>query len=144
MEVWILCILGLVMAIGSVYDIKYQRIPIWLLGGGALLLGALVLIDGEAFSPIHILGLVPGLVIGVVGCLCKAVGTGDSVLILLVGYVLGIWNLCVILCTTFALLMVVAGVLVLVKKIGRKSKLPFYPFALVGYLLLLCSMGGVL
>lgn len=143
MKVWILCILGLVMGIGSVYDIKYQRIPTWLLGGGGLLLSVLVLIDGEAFSLVRLLGLVPGLVIGMVGYLCKAVGLGDSMLILLSGYVLGIWNLCMLLCTGFAILMVVAGGLVLVKKIGRKSKLPFFPFATAGYILLLCSMGGI-
>ncbi len=144
MENGILSILGLVMGVGSVYDIRYQRIPVWLLGGGALVLCTFVLIEGDVFSPIRIMGLVPGVVIGIVGHLCKAVGSGDGVLIVLIGYVLGIWNLCTILCAAFALLMVVAGCLVCIKKIGRKSKLPFYPFATVGYLLMLCSMWGAL
>lgn len=133
-------ILGLVLGVGTIYDVRYKQIPLWLLVGGIISALALALCAKDPFGVARLCGLVPGIVIAVIGWLSKAIGPGDSALILLSGYALGIWWLSIFLCLGFFLLMLGAGLLLFTKKLGRKSRLPFYPFALASYLVILVVM----
>ncbi len=132
-------LLAVLLLVGSGYDIRCRRIPLWLLAGALIATVVLVLIQGNPVEPLRLWGIVPGIVIGVVGKVTKAVGSGDSLLIFLLGYALGAWELFVLLSVAFALLAAVSVVLLVMKKIGRKGTLPFFPFALAGYVCLLLS-----
>ncbi len=133
-------VLGLVLGIGTIYDVRYKQIPLWLLGGGGLAAFVLAFCAKDFFGVARLCGIVPGIVIAVIGWLSKAIGAGDSALIMLSGYALGIWWLSIFLCFGFFLLMLAASLLLLTKRLGRKSRLPFYPFALASYLVILVVM----
>ncbi len=105
---------------------------------------ALLFIAAAWFLPLGLLWKV-GLVwriagAGVGALLCgisyiskEGIGWADSVLVLLVGVSLGFDGVLFVLAVALALVMVTAGILFLLKKVGRKDLLPFVPFLFLGY-----------
>ena len=78
-----------------------------------------------------------GIVIGVLFCLLSKVtkeqiGYGDSWMILNLGICFGAWKLLVILTLGFGVCSLITVVGVLRKKLGRKERIPFYPFLMIG------------
>ncbi len=79
-------------------------------------------------------GLAIGLLLLLFGYFSKeAIGVADGVIISVCGVALGIYET-VALCFFAALYVAVFSfVLLLLKKVGRKSRIPFLPFLLLGY-----------
>ena len=68
----------------------------------------------------------------------EAFGYGDSILILLLGSILGLWNLLSLLIIAFSLAASFSIFMLILKRFSRKSAFPFVPFLTVAYI------GGVL
>ena len=77
--------------------------------------------------------MIPGVLFLAAGLLWHMIGTGDSVLVLLSGFALGLRGLSFFLLVSLMSLLPVALLLVVIRKIGRKDTLPFYPFAAAGF-----------
>ena len=71
----------------------------------------------------------------------EGIGYGDSWGILILGSFLGFWKVLTVLAITFFLLLCVLMPLMWIKKMNRKTTLPFFPFLTAGYLFFL-FMGG--
>lgn len=123
------------VGIGAGCDIRTKKIPVLLLilGAAGVCIGALF--PSSIVVRERLIGMIPGGLLFLVGILWHPIGTGDSVLILLAGFGLGFRTLCFFLMVSLLCLFPIALVLVVVRKIGRKDTIPFYPFAAVGMII---------
>lgn len=84
-------------------------------------------------------GILVGLLFCAVSHLKKeSIGIGDGVIILLLGVSLGARRVLYILVIAFFLTALAAGVLFLLHKADKKTRLPFIPFLLGGYIVEIC------
>ncbi len=82
------------------------------------------------------LSLLPGIIFIGFGWLSKwQIGIGDGIIILIMGLWLGIRETVAVLLMGMFLCSIVCGGLLLVRKAGRKTKVPFVPFLWVAYLI---------
>ena len=139
--IWVVRILvGVYLLIMAVIDIRKKAIPLL---PGFILLGVstvTLLVCGD--SP-----LLPGLGIGV-GLLLYGVsrvsrggvGAADGLVYAVTGAGLGFYGNMELLLVSLLMAALVGGFLLMVKKVGRKYRMPFVPFTLAGYVLVL--IGG--
>lgn len=119
-------------------DIRKQRISAGLTAGVFLAAAFLRIFRGE-FREL-LAGLIPGaLLLGAAWLTKEAMGYGDGLVELALGAVLG-WRAAVqVLMGAFLLAAVFCAAALALRRVGRKSELPFLPFFLAAYLLLLLS-----
>lgn len=103
------------------------------------LFGATVLLlFAGCFSNLDLLSRVGGAAFGVVLLLfCyfskEALGVADGVLVLVCGVAFGLWETVTLCFFASVYAGCVSLVLLLTRKLGRKSRIPFLPFLLLGY-----------
>lgn len=129
---WI--VLG-VLAGFSVYDLKWKKVVVW----AVLLSGVFVLVyrivSGAGISEL-LAGLVPGLVLLLVSrCTRESIGIGDGLVLCVLGLFCGLRQVLAVLGMALVLSAALAMVLLVLKKAGRKTELPFLPCLFAGYLL---------
>ncbi len=122
------------LAAAAVTDIRKKEVSVKAAGIAAVLAVTLRIAAGEKDLFSWMAGLLPGILVLLVGKVTKeAVGYGDGIAILVCGLFLGAGGCtgCVIigLFLTFP----VSLVLLVWKKADRKSRMPFLPFLLAGY-----------
>lgn len=123
------------LLICSVWDLRTQKIPIWLLGAGA---GGTLLFC-LFYSEVNFFQMIGGVGIGIVCLLIskvtgEALGYGDSLLICLLGSYAGFIRTLWTVTAAFGL----AGIFSLIFFVGkgryRENAIPFIPFLTVSYL----------
>lgn len=130
----------LVLAVLSASDIKCRKVS-----GKILLAGAIcTLIYQFLYRPLSLWSLGAGAAVGIFFLLVSKVthegfGYGDSLAILILGVYLGFWRLLGVLSGAFFLLAAVSVLTLCMKRMNRKSSLPFFPFLTVGYLISLLT-----
>lgn len=134
-------ILGLVTLIGAVFDLRTKKIPTMLLIVGGIALAVAVPLFSHVL-PLRqrLLGLAPGLMLLGISLWKKMIGIGDSVLILMYGWGLGFRMMCFHLLISFLCLFPVSLFLLAFRRIKRTDTIPFYPFATIGYGLMLATL----
>lgn len=128
----ILTVLGII----SFRDIKEKEIPMWLIWCcGALSLGRVIyLLTTGAFSPLEMLiSLLPGALLLLTAYITRGgVGYGDGLLALGIGPAVGPAVLAAGLGIAVMASGLFSGVLLILKKAGRKTRIPFVPFVAFG------------
>ena len=145
MEIKVLA--GCILLLWAVEDIRNKSIPIyWMVAGGVLLIGGGVYTGvwkGEDMVLRLLAGLLPGLFLLLLSFTSNgAVGSADGFAMLLLGGVFGVWTGISILFTGLCMFCVVSVILLWMKRINKKTKLPFLPFLLCGYFMCYV-MGGI-
>ena len=131
------------LAVYSREDIKTGTLPVrGLLLGGAAGVGIYLYM-----RPCSVLSLAGGIGVGLVLLLFAAVsrgsiGSGDGYLLCVTGIFLGFWDNLALLMSALLFSAGFAGILLLIKRCGRKEKIPFVPFVLAAYLVFLAGEGG--
>ena len=139
--IWVVRILvGIYLLIMAVIDIRRRAIPLL---PGFVLLGVsavTLLVCGD--SPILLgLGVGVGLLLyGVSRVSRGGVGAADGLVYAVTGVGLGFYGNMELLLVSLLMAAFVGGFLLMVKKVGRKYRMPFVPFTLAGYVLVL--IGG--
>lgn len=130
------CLLVLLLCAGI--DLRYKSIPTaliimaaagsaaglllvkgdWVLAAGGALIGAFCLIVSKLTR--------------------QGLGYGDSLLILILGVFIGIWQIIGVLLIAFLSSSVYSIFLLMIRKKGRKYSYPFVPFLVLGYLGVIC------
>lgn len=132
----------LMLAILSFLDLRKRSFPmIPVLAAAAALFLCRFLLLKQDFSFYGILaGVIPGGLAFLLSLLSRgAIGGGDALLLLLLGILAGFWNtsaiamLAVLLAAGAGLLLMASG------KAGKKTELPFIPFLMTAYVLLLAA-----
>lgn len=131
----------LFLSVGTFFDLKYRRIPIWLLAAAAAGIG-LFRSGGAEDGIFNIIG---GIFVGILFLTVSKVtqeslGYADSFTILCMGIFLGFRDLMAVLAITFFLLLWISVIILARRKMSKKSKIPFFPFFTVSYLIWI--MGG--
>ena len=137
---------GIVLLLGSIYDVKSFTLPLWLLGLGLCggIVGNVYLwINEELYWWELLTGLLPGGLSLVLSFLTREqIGYGDGWVLLIVGSMVGgesIWHIWMAgLLASFA----VSAVLLILRKASGKKRLPFVPFLLFGYVVTLLGVWG--
>lgn len=135
---------GVILLLWAVEDIRYKSIQnIHLLGGSVLLLIFVALeglgMDVSGIGRGGVADMVVGMSLGLVLLLLSltggnVMGAADGVVILLLGMIYGVWEVTEILLASLSLFCVMMGGMLWTKKIERKTRVPFLPFVLIGYL----------
>lgn len=121
-----------VLVVGSIYDCKYYKLPIWLLGLG--LLGGLFcwMLQGKELTEL-LPGMLPGLVALVLSYITQEqIGYGDGIILLIIGCCLGV-KYCVWI--VFAALLgcfLTSLLLIIFHKAKKKARIPFVPYMCIG------------
>ncbi|MCR5156063.1 MAG: prepilin peptidase [Butyrivibrio sp.] len=128
----VLSVLGII----SFRDIKEKEIPVWLiLCCGALSLGRVIfLLTKGTLEPAELLiSLVPGALLLLAGYVTRGgVGYGDGLLALSIGPAVGAAALATGMCIAVMGSGLFSGVLLILRKAGRKTRIPFVPFMALG------------
>lgn len=133
-----------ILIIVSIIDLKYRKIPAGILAavsGGAFIYQCLCRRE-------DVILIAGGIGIGVFFLYIsrvtrESIGYGDSLGILSLGIYLGMWKLLEILAGAFFLLALCGIVVLIRKKMSRKSALPFYPFLALSYMICLIVERGL-
>ena len=135
----------LILIISGICDIKNKAISMKILipaGVISLVCGICQLYYGTTIYS-EICSLIPGAVVLALAYLTKEqIGYGDGLVILALGPVFGLINVIIGLCAAFVISALFSMVLLISKKAGKKSSLPFLPFltAGMGAVCVLCSI----
>lgn len=126
-----------VLAGFSVYDLKTKRIPVAaVVLFGAAVLGYRLFMSTEFLELLA--GLVPGIALLLLAVLSKeSIGTGDGLVLCVVGLFCGLRMALSALAMALMLSSLVAMVLLVLRRAGKKTELPFLPCLCSGYLLCL-------
>lgn len=126
----------------SAWDIKSRRLPESVLAAGALVALLQVFLGVSPSIILSIAGAAVGLAfLGVSRLTGEALGYGDSIVIFILGVSLGLWNLLALLMLAFLLAAGCSIVLLTVFHFERKTTLPFIPFLVASYILVLLFGG---
>ncbi len=121
------------LILAAVHDIRSQEIPIFLLiiigiQSVLILIIRLICHDGSNLVITCLLGLLPGLALCLIGWFSKKAGLADGIILCAVGlsenYICGL----LVLCAGSGLLSLLSIVLLALKKVNRKTQMPFVPF----------------
>lgn len=122
------------LCILSIIDISLHRIPLWLVAAGGA--GAVIVRAFQTEVPFVLVlaGAGIGAVFLIVSKLTReAFGYGDSLLIIIMGIFLGLWNLLGVLLGAFLFSSVFAVIFLIYKGLDRQAGYPFVPFLLISY-----------
>lgn len=125
---WFLVLLLLIPQ--AIFDIKNQSVYVWP-NVVALFLIQTFCVEGGVAA--HLIRLIPGILFIVFTFASKeAIGTGDGIVILALGTILGIENTFKAIFYATVLASVFSLVLICLRKVNKKTRLPFVPFLLLG------------
>ena len=132
----IMCMVLLVLC--SIIDIRKRQLPLVILevGGGAAVVAQLL------YGKDYFL-FIGGIMIGLFFCAISKVtgeglGYGDSLLILVLGMFLGLWEIIYLLVLSFLLAAGFAIVYMIMNRYRKRLAFPFVPFLMLGYMGVLC------
>lgn len=137
MALWIIA--GVFLGIGAVWDIKKLALPRVWLSGGMVVSFCLALygyFTGKGSIVEGLVACLPGIISLFVSLLTREqIGYGDGAVLVILGGLLGSNVTWMIWLTGLGMVFVVGILLLVTGKGNGKTKIPFLPFLLLGYLL---------
>lgn len=134
-SMWIKCfVIAGVLVVCSYFDMKEKKVPVVsiLLGTAAVIV--LNIVGGEMSFVSCLIGGTLGAILLLISRLTKnAFGVGDALLVLMIGLGSGIYQTTLVLFYGLLVTAFVSAVLLFLKRVKRKTELPFVPFLLIGY-----------
>ncbi len=133
---WIGKVLLLLILAGAAYeDCKEKQIHLCLLLGAAVAGLVLHLIFHEETLADMLLGASVGILLLLIAWISRgSIGAGDGVMVTVSGMILGFWGNVVLLMTALGMVCMAALFLLVIKRKGKKYRVPFLPFLLAAYL----------
>ena len=129
-------ILLAILLVSSCYDIKFKEIPvwtIWLAGVVSVIYNAILIYKGHFDYNDLIVSLFPGALFLTIALICKGnLGIGDGAMLLAIAPGFGILHIYLGLMLALLLNSLVAIFLIIFKRAGKKTRMPFIPFLSIG------------
>ena len=153
---WKTGILLVYLLILSIFDCRERKVPIALLLGGVLGLCLLIFVEmgcgtvlGEELGRLSLrdawrewlLGALPGVFLVLVAVLTRKAGVADGVVLMEIGICLGYRITLLLLCISLMLMSLLCVPLLLMRRVKRKTELPYLPFLTGALLLWNCFFG---
>ena len=120
----------------SISDIRFRRIPLWMIGAGvpvAVISVALEWNSGNLQRAELVQSMIPGALLLLLSVTEKA-GYGDALVVTLLGLLEGKNNNMEIFFLSFLLMSLTALILLMFRKVGKSTKIPYLPFLLTACL----------
>ena len=126
------------LGVAAVLDFRKRELPLIYIGAGFVTGAILHLVIGEPSALELLLGCLVGAIFLLIARISReAIGYGDGLMIIATGAFLGlIDNVLLMLCAVTLAALFSIGLLIM-KKWKRKDEIPFIPFLLGGYVVLL-------
>ena len=143
---WKKLIIFIWLSVMSICDFKKKTVPVLMLYIGAILAGGFCLykgIIGEGNLWELMKALFPGALLLVLAKATGKAGSADGIVLMALGALEG-YEKCMYICLLGLMLAALtAGILLICRKAGRDTKIPFVPFLAVGWVLTICvEIGG--
>lgn len=123
--------LFLFLGSAAYFDIRWKRIPWTVLGSGIIFMIICRILQGKVFDISVLTAVLPGIALLLLAWVTReTIGFGDGVSVLILGGMAGFWNCIWVLCISLTFLSVIAVFLLVFKRAGRKTKIPYLPFLL--------------
>jgi len=117
-------------------DIRHRKIPLLYLLLGIGVAFSVLFFQEQGMWILSLGGAGIGVAfLGISKITKEAIGYGDSLLILGLGILLGFWQIMAVLVVAFSLTAISSMVLLVLKKMNRRTTLPFIPFLALGFLI---------
>lgn len=127
--------MGVYLFTGTIFDLIKRKIPVIYLAAGSVMAIVYRIFYCKGAWFISVCGAMMGVFFLVLSkCTEEQIGYGDSWMILNLGIYLGIWELIVMLVIVFGTSFVFAFLGLMFRKMTRKTRIPFFPFLMLGYL----------
>lgn len=128
------CVWAIYLGILAIRDVRDRTISWTGIVIGFLMLAGSQWILSEAYEQ-RVLGVLLGVLFLAISKITKeSIGYGDSWIFLILGGVLGIWQLLICLIIAFLTCFVYGIVMIAIKKCRIKEEVPFLPFLFIAYL----------
>lgn len=130
----------------SVSDIRERKVPVWLLWAGGITAAGILLYRaarGEADPVQTVRALLPGAALFLLAVGTKKAGGADGTVLLILGVLEGDRGCLTVCFGSLVLIAFFSGVLLVMKKVRRNTKVPFVPFLTAGWLILICGRRGL-
>ena len=135
MKTVLVAVYGVYLLILAWIDFRNKQIPVkWLLIGPVFVpLFIYVGNDGGILG--NALGLIPGVVFFCISFICKGqIGPADAFVILCTGACIGLKAIITAVSVSLFGVAVVSAVMLISRKMNRKSTIPYIPFIFLGYI----------
>lgn len=122
----------------AVSDLKKRKVSMWSLLVGVVAATVIVLIEfvtGQKEIRELAFGVVPAIIMLVTAKLTQKVGYGDGIILLVIGMLYGYGTAIFLLCASIMLLALISGILLVAKKVGRNTLMPYIPFLAIAFVL---------
>lgn len=131
-------IMGAVLCLCGIQDIQKKKINIWpIIVGGVIILLCIPLCNSHTI-PDRIGGIAVGaLVIMISIATGGKIGMGDGMLLCLTGLGLGLWGNLELFAIALLMAAGVSIVLLVLGKTNRKKSIPFVPFLMISYVIMI-------
>lgn len=135
---WKFVTLSIWLGILSVSDLRWKRVPVWLLAVGGIIM---TIMSADQFeqgikgAAELIWGLMPGALLLLMAVITKKAGIADGIVLLLLSLPLGYRECIVSFVLSFLIMSIVSLLLLVLNKVKGNSKLPYLPFLLAGYMM---------
>lgn len=122
----------------AVCDMRKLRVSMVSLAAGMIGTMVIVIIEcstGQRGIVEVVLGVLPSIFLLVLAWLTQKVGYADGTVLLMIGMLYGYGVTVFILCMSVMMLALVSGILLILRKAGRNTLIPYIPFLAVTFVL---------
>lgn len=122
----------------SLFDMRYKRVPIWLILSGGILAGGMLIyqwIAEESEIAECFFGMIPGIALLLLALSTHKAGWADGVVTMFLGTVLGFWQCVLAVMFSLILISVMSLLLIIFRRADKGTKVPFIPFLTLGFIL---------
>lgn len=132
----------IMLTVGSIWDIRWKKIPAGLLIFNVLLGMILIAlnreIDWRQDWYLYAVGILIGIILLLTGRFCGGcIGVADGIMTAVIGGILGYQDTLLLLMNAVLAAAVFSILLIVIKKASRGTAIPFLPFMLLGYIVIL-------
>ena len=129
--------IALWLGILALMDIWRKRVPVWLLAVSGICVtcvSAREIWQGSMGSAEIMWGILPGFILLLTAVFSKKAGWADGVVLLLLGGMTGFRACTFSFILSMLAISVISLTLLMMKRVGKNTKMPYLPFLWVGYL----------
>lgn len=143
-DMWITMLMSVYLIILGVLDLRKRKVPagmLWLGGLLFLVVGVYQCLQGELHWGEAFMGVLPGVGMLLLAKCSHKAGYGDGIVLMQMGFSLGYRWLLLLFAISLLLLSGVSVLLLLLKKVGRNTRMPYLTFLALTYVVG-CIWGG--
>lgn len=136
-NMWKLIFIALWLGVLAGIDLRFKKIPVWLVATSGIIVTFVSLYEArkDGIQDLQLLwGVIPGVGLMLIALISKKAGWADGVVLMLLGILVGFGACALSFALSMLMISVVSLVLLVLKRVGKNTYLPYLPFLWIGYL----------